>query len=106
GAGNGGSSAVEVRNGRTESLIKSFKAYNDDITRQSPVRIALLDTDRNGIADKIVTVQGTDGDTREIRCFDPLTGAKVDTVLEQDEDFFGEYFLGVSGLSSHHLTPQ
>jgi hypothetical protein len=106
GAGNGGSSRVEVWNGRTGTRIKSFNAYNDDITRQSPVRIALLDTDGNGIADKVVTVQGTDGNTREIRCFDPLTGAKVDAVLEQDEDFFGEYFLGVGGLSSKTLRPE
>jgi hypothetical protein len=105
GAGNGGKSVVEVRNGRSGALIKSFKAYDDDVTRQAPVRVALLDTDGNGIADKIVTVQGTDGKTREVRCFNSLTGDMVDSVLEQDEDFFGEYFLGVSGLSSQRSNP-
>ena len=94
GAGNRGNSAVEVWDGRLGARMAAFQAY-DDASRNAPVRVAGFDTDSDGIADWILTVQGTDGKSREIRRFDPLTGSLVDAVLESDEDFFGAYFLDV-----------
>jgi len=94
GAGNRGNSAVEVWDGLAAARLIAFQAYSEP-SRNAPVRVAGLDTDSDGIADWILTAQGTDGKTREIRRFDAMAGTLVDTVLESDPDFFGAYFLDV-----------
>jgi hypothetical protein len=94
GTGNRGNSAVEVWDGLLGTRMAAFQAY-DDASRNAPVRVAGLDTDSDGVADWILTVQGTDGKTREIRRFEAMTGNLVDAVLESDPDFFGAYFLDV-----------
>jgi hypothetical protein len=94
GAGNGGESRVEVWDGRLATKLSSFQAYSDS-SRNAPVRVAGLDRNHDGLADYVITAQGVDGQTREIRCFHPLSGELVDSVLEDDPDFFGGYFLDV-----------
>jgi hypothetical protein len=94
GAGNGGESRVEVWDGRSATKLSSFQAYSDS-SRNAPVRVAGLDKNHDGRADFVVTAQGVDGQTREIRCFRPLSGELVDSVLEDDPDFCGGYFLDV-----------
>jgi hypothetical protein len=91
GAASGGNSAVEVRNGRTAALITSFVAYTD-ASRQAPVRTTVRDANKDGVLDEIWTAQGTDGKTRQIKRFQ-LNGTAVDSVLEQDANFRGEYFI-------------
>jgi hypothetical protein len=94
GAGNGGESRVEIWDGRSATKLSSFQAYSDS-SRNAPVRVAGLDRNHDGLADYVITAQGVDGRTREIRCFQPLSGELVDSVLEDDPDFFGGYFLDV-----------
>ena len=76
GAGNQGNSIVEVRDGLTGALITTFAAFTAAVTPsfQAPIHVASLDSDGNGIADSIVVVQGSDGASRLIRFFNPLTG--------------------------------
>jgi hypothetical protein len=92
GGGAGDLARVEVRDGRTGVLLSGFEAYSDPVP---PLRVAAQDQDGDGLIDAVLTAQGTDGQTREIRCFDPLTGQLVDTLFETDPDFFGAYFLDV-----------
>ena len=92
GAGNGGNSLVEIRSGIDGALLSSFSAYSD-ASRQSSLRIAAHDTDRNGVIDQIWTTQGTDGKTRQVKKFS-VNGTAVDSVLESDTNFRGEYFVG------------
>ena len=107
GAGGGGNSQVEVWDVQPSPPVRlsSFTAYvitEEGVLRsnQSPVRVALQDTNGDGVADRLIVAQGTDGKSREIRIFHPLSPELIDTIMESDEDFFGEYFLAVSGLSS------
>jgi hypothetical protein len=90
-AGNGGSSLVEVRDGKNNALLASFAAYAGT-KAQSPVRIVIRDTNNDGVIDEIWTAQGTDGKSREVRRFRP-NGAQVDAVFEQSVNFRGEYFI-------------
>jgi hypothetical protein len=102
GAGNGGESRVEIWDGRLATKLSSFHAYSDS-SRHAPVRVAGLDKDHDGMADFVMTAQGVDGQTRELRCFHPLSGELVDSVLEDDPDFFGGYFLDVvDGILEDH----
>jgi hypothetical protein len=91
GAGNGGNSMVEVRDGQSFALLSAFTAYTDS-SRQAPVRIALRDVDGDGVADEVWTTQGTDGKSRQIKRF-RLDGSAVDSILENDASFRGEYFV-------------
>ena len=116
GTGNGGKSLVEVLNGCNGAVITGpFQTYFDTNpstpkpdNQQAPVRVALLDTNGDGIADEIVTVQGTDGKSQNIKFWNPLTGHMVDqaiqpTLHEDDPTLFGDYFeefIAVSSLSS------
>ncbi|MEE9602017.1 MAG: hypothetical protein V3V75_01840, partial [Thermoguttaceae bacterium] len=68
--------------------------------------VAALDSNADGFADRIVTAQGTDGQTREIHCFDSLTGNLVDTIFENDPDFSGEYFVDVIDGTIELRTPE
>jgi hypothetical protein len=83
-----------VLEGLTGSLISDFYAYTDR-SRIAPVRVAAWDLDGDGIADRIVTAQGTDGKTRQLRCFN-LSGQLVDQYLESDPSFYGMYNLAVA----------
>jgi hypothetical protein len=91
GAANGGNAMVEVRDGQTAALLSQFSAYND-ISRQAPVRLTTRDTNGDGVIDEIWTAQGTDGKTRQIKRF-RVNGAALDSILENDVNFRGEYFL-------------
>jgi hypothetical protein len=73
----------------------SFVAYSAAETRssQAPVRVTAVDLDGDGRADRVVTAQGTDGTTRTIRAFEPLSAKKVDEFFENDPDFCGAYYL-------------
>lgn len=83
---------VEVRDGATGSLLTSFSAYSD-ASRQAAVRVTARDTNGDGILDEIWTAQGTDGKTRQIKRF-RLDGTAVDSLLEGNVNFRGEYFIG------------
>src|SRR5690606_17764181 len=74
GAGQGFGSMVRVFDGRTGSLLTTIRAY-EGASRHAAVHAAFVDTNNDGIADTIVTAQGIGGSTREIRSFNPLTGA-------------------------------
>lgn len=72
-AGNGGNSAVQVYSGivndAVDQLLTSFFAFNNTTTPNAPVHTTTLDSNNDGIADAIVAVQGTDGKSNQIRCF-------------------------------------
>jgi hypothetical protein len=91
GAANGGNAMVEVRDGQTSALLSAFTAYTD-ASRQSPVRAVVRDTNNDGVIDEIWTAQGTDGRTRQLKRF-RVDGTAVDSLLESDVSFRGEYFL-------------
>jgi hypothetical protein len=93
GAGVGGMSRVRTLDGLTGSVLNTFTAYTDGNPR-APVRVAGSDLTGNGIADRILTAQGTDGKSRRIKTFD-LSGTLVDSALESDPDFCGMYHLDV-----------
>jgi hypothetical protein len=103
GGGAGDLARVEVWDGRTGVLLSGFEAYSD---LAPPLRVAALDQDGDGLAETVITAEGTDGHSREIRCFDALTGNLVDTLFEDDPDFFGAYFLDViDGVPSSKPDP-
>jgi hypothetical protein len=91
GAANGGNAMVEVRDGQTSALLNAFTAYTD-ASRQAPVRAVVRDTNNDGVIDEIWTAQGTDGRTRQLKRF-RVDGTAVDSLLESDVNFRGEYFL-------------
>jgi len=72
-AGNGKKSKVKIFNGltndATDQLMANFKTFADRASRNAPVHATGVDTDFDGIADYIAVVQGTDGDSDEIRYF-------------------------------------
>ncbi len=74
-AGNGGNSAVEIWSGLTNDAadvrLSAFNAFANNSTRNAPVHATAVDKDDDGIADMIVTVQGTDGTSGQIRSFTP-----------------------------------
>ena len=76
-------------------MLNGFTAYQppDAPSTNAPVHLATVDQNGDGIADFIITAQGTDGATRKIRKFDALTGQLVDQVMENSADFCGAYFL-------------
>lgn len=91
GAGTGGLSLIEIRDGQSSSLISQFAAYTD-ASRRAPVRVIVRDTNNDNVFDEIWTAQGVEGKTRQLKKF-RLTSSAVDTVLENDADLRGEYFL-------------
>jgi len=97
GAGNGGGARVQVLDGLNGLEITNFVAYPSTVTTSynAPVRVAGVDTTGDGRAELIMTSQGTDGTSRRIRSFQPLSGELVDEFFEQsDGDEFREaYFL-------------
>ena len=102
GAGNQGNSIVEVRDGLTGALITTFAAFTAAVTPsfQAPIHVASLDSDGNGIADSIVVVQGSDGASRLIRFFNPLTGQLQRSIVESDPRLAGAYFVAALNNSS------
>jgi len=103
-AGNGGSSQVLVLNGITGTILNGFTAYapSDASSNNAPVHVAAVDANHDGIADFILTAQGTDGASRKIRKFDALTGQLVDQVMENSADFCGAYFLATLKSRPNH----
>jgi uncharacterized repeat protein (TIGR01451 family) len=108
GAGNQGGSKVEVINGVTGSLITSFVAFSSAETSsfQAPLRVAAIDRDLDGIAESIAVVQGSDGSTRLIRFFNPLTGALQSQTIEDDPNYQGAYFVAALPMPSAGQQPQ
>ena len=105
GAGYRGQSAVEIIDGDVGSVLDSFAAYDSN----APVRVAVL-------GDKIVTTQGPNGNTNEIRSFDlviniggvtvvpdPLSTIHLDDL--NDPRLFGAYYLDVLNLFVKPDTP-
>jgi VCBS repeat protein/prealbumin domain-containing protein len=94
-AGNGGNSQVLILNGITGTTLSGFTAYAppDAPSANAPVHVAAFDSNGDGIAEFILTVQGSDGATRKIRKFEALSGQLVDEVMESTADFCGAYFL-------------
>jgi len=90
GAGPSGNSQVMTFNGATGAQLSSFFAYTDK-SKSSPVRAIGVDFDDDGIIDRLVTAQGPDGKTKELRRFQP-NGVLVDAIMATDTDFVG-YFL-------------
>jgi hypothetical protein len=95
GAGPRGNSQVEILDGKTAGIIVTFRAFSigETTSYNAPVEVAALDDDGDGIAEFILAVQGCDGNTRQIRRFNALTGELVDTVFENHADFAGAYFI-------------
>jgi hypothetical protein len=73
-AGNKGNSAVEIYSGLTNDnpdvLLSAFATFADTSTKNMPVHATAFDTDGDGIADVLAAVQGTNGKSNQIRCFD------------------------------------
>ena len=93
GTGAGGSSRVRVYDS-FGSIKKEFKAYTTG-TVQAPVKVTLKNI--GGTVD-IFTSQSNNGSSRQIRGFNPLTGAQVDAFLETDPSFVGGILLGYRRL--------
>jgi hypothetical protein len=93
---------VQILSGAAPStvLLNSFVAFSAGDTRSynAPVRVTALDDDADGVAERILASQGSDGTFGRIRKFDALTGALVAELFESDFDpaavdhFFGAYF--------------
>jgi hypothetical protein len=73
-AGNKGNSAIEIWSGLTndnpDTLLKSLSPFANTSTANMPVHATALDTNGDGIADVLAAVQGTNGKSDQIRCFD------------------------------------
>ena len=93
GTGRGGGSTVEIFNGRNGTRLSRSVAYSPAEGNQTPVRVAALDLNGDGLADRVVTAQGAGGRSRLIRSFAPLSGQQVDEFFESHADFSGAYFL-------------
>jgi hypothetical protein len=52
-----------------DARLSAFAAFTGQKTVNAPVHAVAMDTNGDGIADKIVAVQGTDGASNEIRTF-------------------------------------
>jgi hypothetical protein len=93
GAGRGGSSRVEIRDGATGNLLQTATPYTD-ASRQAAVRVAAKDTDGDGRIDSIFVGQAADGKSKKIRRFSPLNPAAVDFLLQRDPALGGGFHLG------------
>ncbi|MCA9246453.1 MAG: VCBS repeat-containing protein [Planctomycetales bacterium] len=73
GGGNGKASKVKIISGltndATDQTLAKFKTFDDTASKHAPVHAVGVDTNGDGYADLISVVQGTDGDSGEIRCF-------------------------------------
>ncbi|HUE70720.1 MAG TPA: ice-binding family protein [Pirellulaceae bacterium] len=97
GTENGGNSRVEtwVWNGSAQ-LVKtgSFMAFADSPSKIAPVRVAAVDSDSDGIADQIATIQGPNGTTQQIRIYDIVTTNPLSVALSATlASFPGPYFI-------------
>ena len=103
GAGYRGTSSVEVFDGDSGAKMLQFQAYTGS-SKNAPVRVAGQDTDNDGLIDHIVTAQGPNGNTNEIRSFDIFFDnidsswkANLDSIMDLDDlndpKLFGAYFL-------------
>jgi hypothetical protein len=73
-AGNKGGSLVQVYSGLTndssDALLAAFATFADTSTKNMPVHATAIDTNGDGIADILAAVQGTNGKSNQIRCFE------------------------------------
>ena len=72
-------------------MLTNFNAYHGN-SNKAPVRVTGRDTNVDGIVDQIMTTQGPDGSSEEIRSFDALTGGLVDRVFASDPGTVGAFF--------------
>jgi hypothetical protein len=74
GSGNGGGSAVQIWDGRTDDLVDQalagFYAFSNTPTKNAPVHVTGMDLNDDGVLDLLAAVQGTNGKSNQIRCFD------------------------------------
>jgi hypothetical protein len=79
-AGNKGNSVVQIYSGLTNDnpdvLLAAFATFADTSSRNMPVHATAFDTNGDGIADILAAVQGTNGKSNQIRCFE-LDGTYV-----------------------------
>jgi hypothetical protein len=89
GAGPGGGPHVEVFDGKTGNLIRSFFAYDPSFT--GGVHVAAADINGDGYAD-IITGAGPGGGPH-VKAFDGRTGALVKSFFAYDASFTGGVFV-------------
>jgi hypothetical protein len=77
GTGYRGQSAVEVLDGNSGELLTEFTGYIDS---NAPVRVAR----DGGLMDRIITAQGPNGKTNQIRSFDLVFGDDGELIAEFD----------------------
>ena len=74
-AGNTGQSAVEIWNGKTSDSpdvrLQRFATFADQTTVNMPVHSVGIDKTGDGVVDKIIAVQGTNGLSNQVRSFNP-----------------------------------
>ncbi len=115
GAGANGRSLVDVWawNSSSAATISSlsangvgFPAYTD-ASRNSPVRVAALDSDGNDIADAILVVQGPGGTTNQIREFDITSTSplQVSAPTAVPGSFLGPYFIATNNNNLPPVLP-
>lgn len=61
---------------------------------RSPIRVAVYDHDKDGVADTIFSAQGPDGESQWLREYDPLDGSVVDAIFEDDPEFLNGFWIG------------
>ncbi|MCA9249307.1 MAG: VCBS repeat-containing protein, partial [Planctomycetales bacterium] len=87
-----GESHVEIYDGETGAMLDAFQLFADNPS-SSPLRIAAKDFDGDGTLDNLFAALGSDKEISEVRQT-TLDGSLVDTLVEDDDLFFGGYFLG------------
>ena len=92
----------------TPALLTQFTAYSD-ASNNAPVRVVGKDDDLDGVIDRIITAQGSNGEANQVRSFDLIFGADDELMAEldlmatldldelNDPFLFGAYFLALLG---------
>lgn len=93
GAGQGGSSKVSVLDGKTGNSLGAIYPYSD-ASKQASVRVAVRDSNGDGVIDTIFAGHGADGKTKAIRRYDLTSKKMSDHLFETDPEIGGGYFLG------------
>ena len=88
----GGTSRVRVFDSRTGALRKQFQAYTTG-TFNVPIRVAIVDQSGIGFGALWVSQGGVTAQ-RQLREFDPLSGALVDSFFESTQEFTGGINIG------------
>ena len=96
GAGAGGGPEVRVFDGRTNSILKSFFAY--DVGFRGGVSVATLDFNGDGILD-LVTGAGAGG-APHVKVFDGATGVIISQWYAYSIDFLGGVFVAAGDIGN------